>query len=70
MLILGRRTDETIVIGDDIVVTIVDCKKGHCRLGVTAPAHVSVHRQEVYDATRRGCSTADPPGAKEGQVSE
>jgi carbon storage regulator len=53
MLILGRRTDEKIVIGDDIVVTVVECRKGHCRLGVTAPEHVTVHRQEVYDAIQR-----------------
>jgi carbon storage regulator len=54
MLILGRRTDEQIVIGDDIVVTVVECRKGHCRLGVTAPEQITVHRQEVYDAIQRG----------------
>jgi carbon storage regulator len=54
MLILGRRTDERIVIADDIVVTVVECRKGHCRLGITAPDHITVHRQEVYDAIQRG----------------
>jgi len=54
MLILGRRPDQKIVIGDDIVVTVVECRKGHCRLGITAPDHVRVHRQEIYDAIRRG----------------
>ena len=52
MLILGRRTNEQIVIGDDIVVTVVACRKGHCRLGISAPDHVTVHRQEIYDAIR------------------
>jgi carbon storage regulator len=69
MLILGRRTNEQIVIGDDIVVTVVACRKGHCRLGITAPDHVTVHRQEIYDAIRSqpGLSdvsdTPEPPAA-------
>ncbi len=67
MLILGRRTNEQIVIGDDIVVTVVACRKGHCRLGISAPDHVTVHRQEIYDAirSRPGLSdvseTPEPP---------
>jgi carbon storage regulator len=70
MLILGRRTNEQIVIGNDIVVTVVACRKGHCRLGLTAPDHVTVHRQEIYDAIRRrpGSSdvadTTEPPAAR------
>jgi carbon storage regulator len=69
MLILGRRTNEQIVIGDDIVVTVVACRKGHCRLGITAPDHVTVHRQEIYDAIRRrtglgdGSDSTEPPAA-------
>ncbi len=59
MLILGRRTNEQIVIGDDIVVTVVACRKGHCRLGITAPDHVTVHRQEIYDAIRRRTDLSD-----------
>jgi carbon storage regulator len=70
MLILGRRTDEKIIIGDDIVVTVVECKKGHCRLGVTAPAHVSMHRQEVYDATPRGRTNAESCGMNDERASE
>jgi carbon storage regulator len=69
MLILGRRTDAKVVIGDDIVVTVVECKKGHCRLGVTAPTHISVHRQEVYDATRHGSCAADSREANNKQSS-
>jgi carbon storage regulator len=63
MLILGRRTDERIVIADDIVVTVVECRKGHCRLGITAPDDITVHRQEVYDAIRRGSGTQSQENA-------
>jgi carbon storage regulator len=63
MLILGRRTDERIVIADNIVVTVVECRKGHCRLGVTAPEHITVHRQEVYDAIQHGSAHESPPDA-------
>ncbi len=65
MLILGRRTNEQIVIGDDIVVTVVGCRKGHCRLGVTAPDHVTVHRQEIYDAIRHGTESGNGSEASE-----
>lgn len=53
MLVLSRQRDETIVIGDDIEVTVVDILDGKVRIGVTAPKEVSVHRREVYDAIRR-----------------
>jgi len=50
MLVLSRKRDETIVIGDDIRITIVDIRGEKVRLGIDAPASVTVHRQEVYDA--------------------
>jgi carbon storage regulator CsrA len=53
MLVLSRQRDETIVIGDDIEVTVVDIRGDKVRLGVTAPGTISVHRKEVYDAIRR-----------------
>ena len=53
MLVLSRQRDETIVIGDDIEVTIVDIRGDKVRLGINAPKSVSVHRKEVYDAIRR-----------------
>jgi carbon storage regulator len=65
MLILGRRTNEQIVIGDDIVVTVVACRKGHCRLGITAPDHVTVHPQEIYDAIRSQPGLSDVSDAPE-----
>jgi carbon storage regulator len=53
MLVLSRQRDETIMIGDDIEITIVDIRGDKVRLGITAPAHISVHRKEVYDAIQR-----------------
>jgi carbon storage regulator len=53
MLVLSRHRDESIIIGDDVVVTIVDIRGDKVRLGIKAPQDVSVHRQEVYDAIKR-----------------
>ena len=53
MLVLSRQRDETIMIGDDIEVTVVDIRGDKVRLGITAPKEVSVDRKEVYDAIQR-----------------
>lgn len=53
MLVLSRKRNEQIVIGDKIVITIVDIRGDKVRLGVEAPAEVPVHRHEVYEALRR-----------------
>ncbi len=53
MLVLSRQVDETIMIGDDIEVTVVDIRGDKVRLGITAPKEVSVHRKEVYEAIKR-----------------
>ncbi len=53
MLVLSRQSDETIVIGDNIRVTIVEVRGDKVRIGIEAPRDVSVHRQEIYDAIRR-----------------
>ena len=53
MLVLSRQRDETIMIGDDIEVTVVDIRGDKVRLGINAPKEISVHRTEVYDAIRR-----------------
>jgi carbon storage regulator len=53
MLVLSRQRDETIMIGDDIEITIVDIRGDKVRLGIVAPATVPVHRKEVYDAIQR-----------------
>ncbi len=53
MLVLSRQRDETIMIGDDIEITIVDIRGDKVRLGITAPTEIPVHRKEVYEAIRR-----------------
>jgi len=53
MLVLSRHRDESIIIGDDVVVTIVDIRGDKVRLGIQAPTDVPVHRQEVYEAIKR-----------------
>ncbi len=53
MLVLSRHRDESIMIGDDVVVTIVDIRGDKVRLGIDAPTSIPVHRQEVYEAIKR-----------------
>lgn len=53
MLVLSRQRDETIMIGDDVQITVVDVRGDKVRLGITAPRHIQVHRKEVYDAIKR-----------------
>ena len=53
MLVLSRQRDESIIIGDNIVITIVDIRGDKVRLGIEAPVEIPVHRQEVYDAIQR-----------------
>jgi carbon storage regulator len=70
MLVLSRQRDETIVIGDDIEITVVDIRGEKVRLGINAPAHVPVHRKEVYEAIKRekqaaAQATGQPPGSVE-----
>ena len=53
MLVLSRQRDETIMIGDDVELTVVDIRGDKVRLGIKAPAEIAVHRKEVYDAIKR-----------------
>lgn len=50
MLVLTRRIGESLVIGDDVVIRVLDVKGDVVRIGVDAPRHVQIHRQEVYEA--------------------
>ncbi|MDZ4755299.1 MAG: carbon storage regulator CsrA [Phycisphaerae bacterium] len=52
MLVLSRQRDETIMIGDDVELTVVDIRGDKVRIGIKAPSNVAVHRKEVYDAIR------------------
>lgn len=53
MLVLSRQRDETIMIGDDVEITVVDIRGDKVRLGINAPRTVQVHRKEVYEAIKR-----------------
>jgi len=53
MLVLSRQRDETIMIGDDVEITVVDIRGDKVRLGITAPRSIKVHRKEVYEAIKR-----------------
>ena len=53
MLVLSRQRDQTIMIGDDIEITVVDIRGDKVRLGINAPSEVPVHRKEVYEAIKR-----------------
>lgn len=59
MLVLTRKKEESIRIGDDIVLTIVEIRGDKVRIGIDAPQQVPVHRQEVYDAIQRERSKED-----------
>jgi carbon storage regulator len=63
MLVLSRKRDERIVIGDNIVITVVEVRGDKVRLGIEAPTEVPVHRQEVLDAMRRESQPKVPPTA-------
>ena len=54
MLILPRRPTETVVIGDNVIITVLDIRGGRVRIGVNAPREVIVNREEVLEKTRRG----------------
>ena len=53
MLVLSRKRDEVIKIGDDIEITVVDIRGDKVRLGITAPKEVMVHRKEVYEDIKK-----------------
>ena len=70
MLVLSRQKDESIMIGDEVEITIVDVRGDKVRLGITAPKSIPVHRREIYDAIQRekkakeGAAPGQPEPAK------
>lgn len=63
MLVLTRRVGQSIVIGDDVVVTVLEVRGDQVRIGVEAPRDVSVHRQEVFDELQEANRAAASPSA-------
>lgn len=53
MLILTRRVGETLMVGDDVTVTVLGVKGNQVRIGVNAPKEVAVHREEIYERIKR-----------------
>ena len=53
MLVLTRRPGESIIVGKDIVITVIEIKGGQVRIGIDAPRDVQVHREEIYEQVRQ-----------------
>lgn len=62
MLVLSRQRDESVMIGDDVEIIVVDVRGDKVRLGITAPKNVPVHRREIYDAIQQ-----EKEGKKQGK---
>jgi carbon storage regulator len=62
MLILTRRVGETIMVGDDVTVTVLGVKGNQVRIGVNAPKEVAVHREEIYERVQREKGSGSPKG--------
>ena len=64
MLILTRRMSESIIIGDNVVITVLGIKGNQVRLGIDAPKEVSVHREEIYQRIQNEISIAEKGARK------
>jgi carbon storage regulator len=62
MLILTRRTGETVMIGNEVTLTVLGVKGNQVRIGINAPKSVPVHREEIYERIKRELQGADPNG--------
>ena len=64
MLILTRRISESIIIGDDVKITVLGVKGNQVRIGIDAPKNVSVHREEIYDRIKNEGGTGNHQGPR------
>lgn len=60
MLVLSRKANEAIVVGNNVIITIIDVRGDRVRVGIDAPLDVSVHRQEVHDRICAGEPKSEP----------
>ena len=65
MLILTRRVGESVVIGEDVTVTVLGVKGNQVRIGINAPKTVAVHREEIFERIKSGRSPGDAPAEGE-----
>jgi carbon storage regulator len=70
MLVLARRLNESIMIGDDVEIVVIDIKGDQVKLGIKAPKKITVHRKEVYDEIRKENIAAVSPGFKPDDLRE
>jgi carbon storage regulator len=69
MLILTRRVGESVVIGEDVTVTVLGVKGNQVRIGINAPKTVAVHREEIFERIKNGRTAGDGNTPGEGEKS-
>ncbi|HID83062.1 MAG TPA: carbon storage regulator [Chromatiales bacterium] len=62
MLILTRRVGETLMVGDDVSITVLGVKGNQVRIGINAPKEIPVHREEIYNRIKNEEKNSDPDG--------
>ena len=68
MLILTRRVGESVVIGEDVIVTVLGVKGNQVRVGINAPKTVAVHREEIFERIKSGRTAGDSTGSSESEA--